>query len=136
MLRLVTLNSDNTISIDGSNVSTPMTAKDRAIQRFFIALLTTPGTRVDDPGYGGGLRDLFFSKRLKTLDETKSYIAKKIAATENSLLRYEPDEDFAITGVILEDVVRKSRGLSLFIRLEFQGAFAEKISLREEDVII
>lgn len=136
MIRLVTLNDDNTISINGSNVSTPMTPKDRAIQRFFIALLTTPGTRVDDGAYGGGLRELFLSKRRRDPNETRSYVAKKIVATESSLLPYEPDEDFAITAVVLEGVERKQRGLNISIRLEFQRAINQSLILEEPNVLI
>lgn len=136
MIRLITLNDDKSITINARRIHVPMTAKERAIQRFLIALLTTPGTRVDASSFGGGLNELFLQKRRNNPNETRSYVAKKLAAAESSLIPYEPDEPFAITGVILNDVIRKKRGLAISIQLEFQEALSENIILEESNVTV
>jgi hypothetical protein len=110
-------------------IDEPISGRDAAIQRFMIALYTTPGSMIDASSWGAGAMRLVLSKRSSNMAETTVKVSEVVDRAIDSLLPNEEGE-FAIEGAVVDKVERLSgRGLRVSVTLRFQNGLTSQISV-------
>lgn len=136
-LRLIKIQSDGEIEFTAAYMHQTISGREAAIQRYCICLLTTAGTMLDAPAWGGSGYKLYLAKRKKLLSDTEQQVAEVISATQSSLDRTEPqNDDYRIVGSNLIDVVRDlDRGYTVVVRLKYQNATDDEIRIPGDRIV-
>ena len=128
-IRLITIDESGVVNITADYMHIPLNDRDAAYQRVVIALMTTIGSMVDAPGWGGSLKKLVFSTRRINISETKNDVAAIIQSAASSLLESEPDGDYRVIDLTLKDVSRLDRGLAIRLNIVFNNASSSLITI-------
>lgn len=122
-IRLITLNSDNSVDLDASKMFMPLTPLESAIQRIVLCLVTTQGTLVDAPGWGGDAYKALLKNRTSRQEDIRNAATEIISKTQQSLVSNEPIGDpYKIIGLSVVDVEKMNRGWRVKVRVIFESA--------------
>lgn len=122
-LRLIRINSDNSVDIDASRMFSPLTPLEAAIQRIVICLVTTQGTLIDAPGWGGDAYKALLKNRTSRQEDIRNAATEIISKTQQSIVGYEPAGDpYRIVGLNVVDVEKMERGWRVKVRVIFDNA--------------
>lgn len=129
-IRLISIDKKGNVELTPELMHIPLTDREAAIQRIVICLINTPGTMVDAPYWGGGSLRLHMQNR-KKFTVPKEDVGNVIHSLNNSLEKTEvPGSPYSIKQVILIDISRDtSRGYSVKLRVDFEEAISEKITI-------
>lgn len=132
-IKLIDIDDDGLVQLTGKNMDKYVTGRDAAVQRFVIALMNTPGTMVDDPTWGGGIKEVFLSTEYSEDKKLRTEVGEKIQNTLESLGKSRQQlEDYSIVDATLKNFERLDRGFSADIVLEFFNASSKRIQLGQD----
>lgn len=122
-IRLIKINTDNSVDIDASSMFVPLTPLEAAIQRIVLCLVTTQGTMIDAPGWGGDAYKALLKNRTARQEDIRNAATEIISKTQQSMLEFEPQGDpYRIIGLNVVDVEKLSRGWRVKVRVIFDNA--------------
>lgn len=129
-LRLINIKDDGVIELTPWNLHEPIKGREAAIQRVVIGLITTPGTMMFAPSWGGGAYRLFLSNRTSK-KQVKHRVEAVIQHTKQSVLSSEPaEDDYRVTLIEFGGIsFNNDRGFSVDIEIGFANSTAADISI-------
>lgn len=133
-LRLIKVNTDNSIDLDSSRMFVPLTPLEAALQRIVLCLITTQGTLVDAPGWGGEAYKALLKNRTSRIEDVQNAASQIISKTQQSMVDYEPKNDpYRVVGLNVVKVERGDRGWKVNVKVVFDNATS--ITVGMPDVI-
>lgn len=131
-LRLIEIDKNGVVTLGASKLDEPISARDYAIQNFLITLLMTPGTNVEQPSLGGGLRQLLFKNKIKDMGRLQKEVGFIFTRARDAVVNANMgNDDYVITEASLVKVGRdqSSDNLMLVIQLDFANATSNQVTL-------
>lgn len=136
-LRMIDISDDGEVNITASKMHTPIKGREAAIQRATIAILTTAGTIVESPLWGGSATGLFMMSR-ESDDETTRVASSVIEQARSSLIPGEPEGDtYQIIDMRMVGSINRTSesGYSISVQIEYAGARSETIKIPERNYV-
>lgn len=129
-LRLIDIDPETgEVTFVADRLDVPLTERESALQRVVVALMTTPGSMIEEPTWGGGARQLFLMTRPIRDTESRMRMAHVVRRAEESILESEDDNgEYTIVSVKFIDFARLPRGLSAELLVEFSGGQSELLT--------
>lgn len=128
-IRLIKVDPDGNVDMDASMMGTPLTPVEESIQRIILCLMNTSGTMIESPGWGGSGMRLLNRNRGYSEDSKQAY-SEVISNTLSSMLPNEdPSNPYAISDLVLMDVVSSGRGSRCVVKVVFLDATSMTVSL-------
>ena len=127
MIRLIEIDSGGAIRLGTRDIEKPLSGRDEALQRLLLALYNRPGTNIEEPAWGAGVKE-HLGQRIKL--DGRARVAELVDMINASLSLTERSGDpWGIEGVDLIDTERLTRGRKINLLIRWFNNPDEEVSM-------